>query len=173
MFVQIPGYSDYLVDENGTVVSTKGGEWFVMKPHATNVGYLRVKLSNGPHQRKHSVHKLVMTSFVGPVPEGKQINHKDGDKTNNTLSNLEYVTPKENIKHAHDTGLRSGRKGERHHNVKVSDADAAKLLALKGKVLQREAAAMFGISRSHVAGIWSGRYRNGQTNTETDRGTVA
>lgn len=57
-------------------------------------------------QRKHvKVHILVAEAFIGPRPEGLQINHKDGVKTNNHISNLEYCTAQENRLHAIRTGL--------------------------------------------------------------------
>lgn len=60
-------------------------------------GYLLVNLSKNGKVKTYKVHRLVWCSFNGKIPEGKQINHKDEDKTNNTLDNLELVTCKENI----------------------------------------------------------------------------
>ena len=66
-------------------------------------GYLRttIKLGSQSHCRNEFVHRVVVASFLGlpPSPEHSQINHKDGNKSNNAVDNLEYVTPAENIAH--------------------------------------------------------------------------
>lgn len=77
-------------------------------------GYRQAYLQNKPAgvKRKFMVHRLVMAAFVGPCPDGMEVNHKDGDKLNNNLDNLEYVTRLENIHHSHRIGR--GRRGECH-----------------------------------------------------------
>jgi DNA-directed RNA polymerase specialized sigma24 family protein len=68
-------------------------------------GYMLVNLYRDGRPRNFLVHRLVAMSFLGPIPAGKQINHKDGDKKNNCLENLEIVTPEQNRAHAARTGL--------------------------------------------------------------------
>ena len=72
-------------------------------------GYKKVRLSNGDGSRKvFSVHRLILETFEpNPNSDILQVNHIDGDKTNNCLSNLEWVTCKENINHAYNLGLYS------------------------------------------------------------------
>ncbi len=57
------------------------------------------------------VHKHVCAAFIGPRPLGMQVNHIDCDKNNNHISNLEYVTGQENIRHAYRNGLMRVAKG--------------------------------------------------------------
>ncbi len=64
-------------------------------------GYYQCSLTDHRGRKTKMVHCLVAASFIGPRPEGHQVNHKDGDKSNNQLSNLEYVTPSQNVRHTH------------------------------------------------------------------------
>jgi hypothetical protein len=69
-------------------------------------GYCRVLLHKLSHCTYHGIHRLVASAFMGLPPTGKdQCNHKDGDKTNNRIENLEWVSARENIQHAFQNGL--------------------------------------------------------------------
>lgn len=68
-------------------------------------GYQTVVLSNTGEQIGHYVHRLVAEAFLPPRPEAPEVNHKDADKTNNHVSNLEWVTAAENGAHASKAGL--------------------------------------------------------------------
>ena len=86
-------------------------------------GYHRVCLCRNGKSKKYSIHSLVMAAFVGQRPEGLSINHKDGIKSDNRLSNLEYCTSSQNTIHSYQNGLQHGRKGEKHHGAKLTDQD--------------------------------------------------
>lgn len=70
--------------------------------------YLCVGLTKNDSQKLINVHRLVMLSFVGPCPQGMCVDHKDGNKQNNRLTNLEYVTLSENQRRAYASGLHLG-----------------------------------------------------------------
>ena len=67
------------------------------------------------------IHRLVWETFVGIIPKGLQINHIDGNKSNNSLSNLELVTPAENIHHAYRMGLKKGHSAESNSMAKLTN----------------------------------------------------
>lgn len=82
-----------------------------LKPELTKVGYLRVLLISPTNERKHkSVHRLVAETFIPNPNKLPQVNHKDGNKLNNHISNLEWCDSTHNNRHALATGLRTGRK---------------------------------------------------------------
>ena len=87
----------YEVSNIGRVRRIKSGR--ILKQAATGGGYLCVTLSNNKTRPTARVHKLVAEAFLGKRPDGKHINHLDGNKTNNRAANLEWCTPKENQKH--------------------------------------------------------------------------
>jgi hypothetical protein len=72
--------------------------------------YLKVILQQDGNGSTRYVHDLVARAFIGPpIGDKDQVNHKDGNKENNILGNLEWMTRSENMHHAYDTGL-AGRK---------------------------------------------------------------
>lgn len=100
----VRGYEGtYLVSTYGRVLSaprngTKS-EWHIMSPHYVR-GYIQYELSKNNATRAIKAHRIVAEAFL-PNPENKrEINHIDGDKHNNSLDNLEWVTPSENHLHA-------------------------------------------------------------------------
>lgn len=70
-----------------------------------NKGYLQVNLYNSNGMKSYQVHRLVAQTFIKNLKNKEEVNHKNGLKTDNRVENLEWVTPKENIKHAWKTGL--------------------------------------------------------------------
>ena len=71
-----------------------------LKPALRRDGYYFVTLSVNNQHFHRPIHSMVAEAFIGPRPNGYHVNHKDGNKTNNTMANLEYVTPSENARHS-------------------------------------------------------------------------
>lgn len=85
--------------------STRTYHGKVLSQRMGGSGYLFVTLSKEGEQFSRYVHRLVAYAFVDGHFDGAQVNHKDGDKTNNKASNLEWVTQSQNMSHAHTNGL--------------------------------------------------------------------
>lgn len=99
IFKDIPGYEGkYQITSWGRVYNVDRGSFITPEHH--HKGYLRVDLFDRNGKRTHyKVHRLVGMAFI-PNPENKpQINHKDGNKENNSFTNLEWVTNDENVDH--------------------------------------------------------------------------
>lgn len=118
---RIPGHPKYEITRLGQV--RRVGSSRVLKTGITH-GYLRLSL--GSKSKNNRVHVLVAATFIGPRPEGYHINHKDGDRANPHVENLEYVTPGQNVKHAVD------RIGEWGSVLMIAGAHRAKTHCPKG-----------------------------------------
>lgn len=104
MFVDVPGYEGlYVINKKGVVKSLprpKGpvtvNKEMVLKPDVGANGYLRVTLCKNGKKERVTLHRLVYMVFAGPIPIGYEIHHKDFNRKNNDISNLELVTNWEN-----------------------------------------------------------------------------
>ena len=109
-------YAGYEVFNDGTILNSRGKK---LKHTVRPDGYHTVNM-NGLTKR---VHRVVAECFIGN-PEGKRtVNHKDGDKSNNGVSNLEWATHSENTQHAYDNDLNWAHKGTENPNSKLSPAE--------------------------------------------------
>lgn len=77
----------------------------ILKPKVDNRGYVNLTLMVNHKKRSYRLHRLVALLFIPNTLNKPQINHKDGNKLNNCINNLEWVTAKENVAHAFRTGL--------------------------------------------------------------------
>jgi len=134
----VVGYERYYeVSDQGRVssldrliVPTKGVAYWlngrILSQTKNRRGYYRVALWRGNKGRTREVHKLVAGAFLGKCPNGKQVRHLDGTRTNNNKRNLKYGTPLEN---QHDRE-RHGTKlvGEQHPMSRFSDQRRAEIV---------------------------------------------
>lgn len=149
-FKDIPGYEGlYQVSNTGKVLGLKRNK--LLKKLTRPNGYLYVDLCKNNKSIKHSIHRLVMIAFIGP--SDLTVNHKDGDKTNNRLDNLEYVTQLQNSQHAWKSGLKASMEGENHFASKLTEKDVKNIRRLgKNGMSQMDLSRQYGISQSNV---WS------------------
>lgn len=130
----VPGFEGrYMVSDDGYVFSLRTGK--LLKPNRKKTGYLEVTLAKNNRLTYRQLHRLIAEAFI-PNPENKpQVNHKNGDKTDNRVCNLEWVTGSENQRHRYEVlGQRGGRSkpvvcietGETYPSAKTA-ADVLKL----------------------------------------------
>jgi hypothetical protein len=102
----LPGWGDkYQVSNHGRIQSKASGDWKEMTLTIKDTGYPNASLRHDGKQKKVTIHILVAMLFLGERPDGLVINHIDGNKLNNCVWNLEYVTAAENNRHAQIMGL--------------------------------------------------------------------
>jgi hypothetical protein len=115
-------YNNYEISNTGKFRNRKTGR--TLKTFLHENGYFYITIAPFGRQGKKvslKIHRLVAEAFIDN-PENKPfINHKDGIKTNNDISNLEWVTNQENVKHAYDTGLAVAKKGEDHESSVLTE----------------------------------------------------
>lgn len=160
-WVSVPGYEGrYAISDDGEVMSmnyAKSGLPGLMTP-GMGRGYLKVGLRHkGEKEVSFTIHRLVAAAFIGPRPKGMHINHKDGNKLNNHVSNLEYVTPSENQKHACRLHLIDSR-GEKHSQSKLTELQVMEILvAISSGEKTGDLAIKYDVHQSQISHIKAGR----------------
>lgn len=135
-----------------TIERRRYGKIFVkgqmMKQQTARNGYQFVYLTRDGSKKIGSVHRLVAQHFIEPVEGCPEVNHKDRDKKNNHVDNLEWSNSKLNSQHAVMTG---------YHRVKLTPEDVRKIRVLNEAFTQKEIAKMFGVSTPTINHIITGR----------------
>lgn len=96
MFVQIKEYPNYFINENGDVKSTYVSK--MLSPRRAGRGYFCYQLRNDNHTKNKYVHRLVAETFIPNPHNLPQVDHIDGDKSNNNITNLRWISNYENVK---------------------------------------------------------------------------
>lgn len=165
-FYPIPGFPGYFINKTTTEVLCTNEPLPVILdqvPNSTKDPYFIVTLSDN---KNHFIHRLMAKTFLSG-PEKPHVNHIDGNKQNNNLSNLEWATPAENTQHAHSTGLITPYTKEVHQYSLgglyiasyTSDVEATKTTGVakqnisKCTLRQREHAGGFQWSRSKTSSV--------------------
>ena len=135
---------DYIITKDGNIINKKRGN--ILKPQPNGKGYLRVWIG----KKLYFVHRLVAEAFI-PNPENKpQVNHKDGDKLNNCVHNLEWVTNKDNRTHALKNNLHLC--GEKCSYSKLTEEDVI-FIRSHNKMSIKQLSEKFGVHRSTISDV--------------------
>lgn len=132
----------------------------VLKKTKDVSGYYRIDMKYGQRRKNALVHRLIAMAFIENTENKPCINHKDGDKTNNALSNLEWCTHQENMTHAGGLGVMCGRSGpgEKSPAAKITEAQAEDIkrrIASGDRLV--DIAQDYPVGKSAVAEIKAGR----------------
>lgn len=103
----IIGFDNYTISDVGVVTNTKTGR--IRKPIVSSTGYCKVDLYCNGVGKIHSVHRLVADAFLLNPDNKPCVNHKDSNRTNNSVDNLEWATHQENIEHGWRVGLKTNK----------------------------------------------------------------
>ena len=158
----IAGYEGiYEVSDQGRVKSLKHGKEKILKPQKDTGGYLQVYLCKDGQKKTSLVHRLVAESFIQNPNNLETINHKDEDKTNNTVTNLEWMSQKDNLNY----GTRNKRACEAKINhpslskkVQMFDKSTGELLATYPST--REANRITGINPGNISSCCLGKHKS-------------
>lgn len=171
----VPGFEKlYLVSNTGRIkanakaVSTsRNGTIYVAQRKERELsftidryGYYKVVLQENKRKKFTTVHRVVGAAFISNPQNLPQINHKDGNKLNNNVDNLEWCTSQQNVVHAYKTGLsKNVQKGENHHLTNLTNDLVIKIRqemkeGKRNKDIEKE----YNLSRSAVS-----RIRNNQS----------
>jgi hypothetical protein len=167
-WANIANYPGYFVSTEGRV---RGARGHVLRPSKGK--YLQVALSKGSERQAARVHRLVASAFLGGNPDGMVVNHKNGQKHDNRLANLEIVTLGQNHAHAFATGLRRPhpnfvrpRRGESNPGALLTNEQVAAIrerLMHHKHGLSRQIAKEYGVTDSTISSIKRGKNWRGIT----------
>ena len=151
MIRQIKEQPNYSISNKGELFNRDGDKLFL---RLNRGGYIVGYYWNNNKQKVFSIHREVAKAFI-PNPENKpQVNHIDGNKQNNDVSNLEWVTNSENQLHAYQLGLNKAVKGCLHHNSEITEAQAEEICKMfEGGYRNCDVVRITGVSADTVKNI--------------------
>lgn len=164
----IPEFLTYAAGDDGSIWSChpyanqKRLPWWRRLKTSVSNGYRRVALICGTEKHSFYVASLVLKTFIGRRPEGHEVCHWDGTRTNDHLSNLRWGTRADNVGDAirHGTAYRlPPMTGERHPQAKLTNADVVLIRILASFLTQYEIADLFEVTQGHINNILCGRLR--------------
>lgn len=139
-----------IIGDKGTIINKQTDK--IIKQHVSKCGYLAINIQTKPKRTKRYVHRLVAMAFLNSGKDFEDtVNHKDYNKLNNSVDNLEIVTREENASNSY--------KQEKHGKRKLSIEDVKKIkkILLDEKITLKEIAIMFNVSSDTISDIKRGK----------------
>lgn len=161
VFEDLIGYEDsYQISDLGRIFTKRrliGNQIHYGKeiaPQLTKDGYLKVTLSKNGICKKYYLHRLVAIQFINNPKKLPQVNHKDGNKLNNNISNLEWCTKEYNLNHAVRTNLM--QHGQERPSAKLKETDVLEIYKMKGVLKAADIAEKYKVSKNTINCILRG-----------------
>lgn len=166
LYRDIPSFPGYRVGEDGSIWSCKrkgsdgrtylSSRWRQMQATHNRQGYRCIKLTEGGKKYFIKVSRLVLLSFIGPCPLGHEACHLNDVKTDDRLCNLKWDTRLNNVKQKIERGRQARGESQGLSKLTEDDVRAIRVLSREG-ASQREIAKLFGVTRSPIQWILSGK----------------
>jgi len=153
-FTTLKDFPNYEISLNGAIRHKVSKQ--IKSQYIGSTGYWMVSLWMNNRSYPQRVHRLLAITFLSNPDALPEVNHKDGNKLNYSIENLEWTTHDGNMKHAFKTGL-ANNTGENNGQSILSAEKVREIKQLKGKLSQYKIADKFGVSRSCIQGIFGGR----------------
>lgn len=144
--LHIKGYPNYTISDTGIVKNIKRNK--EIKPIKYHKGYTKVYLYNNGESKQIDIHRLVAIHFIKNPHNKKQVNHKNGIKTDNRVENLEWVTAKENTLHSINEGLRLKR-----YPQKLNELQVRTIRKTYPYISQEKIAEIFNVNQTLISAI--------------------
>ena len=161
VFEDLKGYEDsYQISEFGRIFSKRRlvGNRIIfgreIAQEITKDGYLKVTLCKNGIQKKYYLHRLVALQFLPTKDTSLQVNHKDGNKFNNNVTNLEWCTKEENQNHAVEHNLM--QHGEARPSAILKESEVIEIYKAKGILSSAQLSAKYGVSKNTINRILRG-----------------
>jgi hypothetical protein len=122
-----------------------------LKQQPSTHDYPAVSLCRDGSYRSFAIHILVARAFIGQPADGEEVRHRNGDRSNPTLSNLCYGTRTDNMQDAADHGTLA--RGEKNGHARLNEADVKHIRTMQGIVSARSLAELFGVTRGTIYAI--------------------
>jgi hypothetical protein len=148
----IKDYPNYQISNLGNVKSLnnyKRNYYKILSPSLSKSGYYQIGIRLDKKRIYHTIHRLIAIHFIDNNENYKCVNHKDGNKLNNSIENLEWCSYSINNKHAYDNGL--NKNNENHGRSKLSNSDVLLIKeSLINNISQRKLAIQFNVSQACI-----------------------
>jgi hypothetical protein len=141
----IEGYGRYKISIRGEIISVRKGIAYLLQTPPDFYGYTRVNLSKDGIVKTHFIHRLVAKHFISNPEDKSCVNHKDGNKSNNSVENLEWVSVAENMLYYH--------KSNRHPNSKISRENREEIFRRYTGRNSLQLSVEYGVSKQYILNL--------------------